>query len=227
MKIVLIFYFFFLTVSCFATYKALAAFSSPQQILNSLSSNDYNNLFDNKDYTNDHVVTAFRLNVRNGPSTNFEVIRQLVIGQTVDILETIDDWVRISRNEWININYIDMTKEYVYYQIKAYIALPENDREIEINLLLSSDENRVQFGRYRYIPNKNHLFLRGRQNENLINFVEVDYKNNVTGQIALKKECLINLNKSESDISECSEIGKWMSPDSERNYKVFIKQGVL
>lgn len=45
------------------------------------------------------------LNVRKGPSTNFNVTRVLKYGTKIDILEEKNGWGRISTNEWVCMKY--------------------------------------------------------------------------------------------------------------------------
>lgn len=51
-------------------------------------------------------VTASRLNVRKGPSTDFDKVDKLSNGDIVDILEEKDGWFRIGTDKWISGDYV-------------------------------------------------------------------------------------------------------------------------
>ena len=52
-------------------------------------------------------VTASRLNVRKGPSTDFDKVDKLSNGDIVDILEEKDGWFRIGTDKWVSGDYIE------------------------------------------------------------------------------------------------------------------------
>ena len=52
-------------------------------------------------------VTASRLNVRKGPSTDFDKVDKLSNGETVNILEKKDGWFRIGTDKWVSGDYIN------------------------------------------------------------------------------------------------------------------------
>lgn len=54
-------------------------------------------------------ITANTLNVRSGPGKNFPVIETLPKGQEVVVIETMEDWSRISMaNKWVSSKYVDL-----------------------------------------------------------------------------------------------------------------------
>ena len=56
------------------------------------------------------VVTAWKLNVRQGPGMKFGVIEQVSKGDKVDILETVGIWGRIADGKYVSVNYLTEEK---------------------------------------------------------------------------------------------------------------------
>lgn len=56
--------------------------------------------------TNFKTVTAGKLNVRSGPGMNFESVKILTKGTTVNVIEVKGDWARINTDQWVNTKFI-------------------------------------------------------------------------------------------------------------------------
>jgi uncharacterized protein YgiM (DUF1202 family) len=52
------------------------------------------------------IVNASSLNIRNGPGINFMVVGQLIRGAKVEIFESINNWDRIGKEQWVFSDYI-------------------------------------------------------------------------------------------------------------------------
>jgi len=51
-------------------------------------------------------VNVSELNVRQGPGTNFSILRKLKFGDTISIFEYNGKWGRIGNNEWVHTDYV-------------------------------------------------------------------------------------------------------------------------
>lgn len=56
--------------------------------------------------TNFKTVTAGKLNVRSGPGMNFESVKILTKGTTVNVIEVKGEWARINTDQWVNTKFI-------------------------------------------------------------------------------------------------------------------------
>ena len=51
-------------------------------------------------------VNVSELNVRQGPGTNFSILRKLRFGDSISIFESAGKWGRIGNNEWVHTDYV-------------------------------------------------------------------------------------------------------------------------
>jgi SH3-like domain-containing protein len=100
-----------------------------------------------KGFIQDGKVTCKRLNIRSGPGLAYSILGQLEKDNSVDILETKDEWIKLAAPEhiffWVNekyVKYISSQKDYGDYldkrkEAKEALTTADNffNKEIEEN----------------------------------------------------------------------------------------------
>ena len=59
---------------------------------------------------NIYKVTASGLNIRKAPSLTSSVVGTLAYGDSVQILDVVDDWAKIGDDKWVSIKYLAEVK---------------------------------------------------------------------------------------------------------------------
>jgi hypothetical protein len=87
-------------------------------------------------------ITASKLNVRSGPSTEFDKTgKKLTKDDKVDIFETKDEWHRIGNDEWISGKYVDTSGK-----------VPQKEEEEEVIEVSGSGPSSSNFKFTEFVP---------------------------------------------------------------------------
>lgn len=104
-------------------------------------------------YTKYAKATCARLNVRSGPGENYEVLTQVSLGDELEIVDVLDEWVEVqysSTTAYVSKNYVDFVYNFKY-------AKTMDEVKTDINCMiwpLPSDHTIYTYYGYRVAPKK-------------------------------------------------------------------------
>lgn len=128
------------SISILAT---LSAVTTPEQLLFKLRggapiSSNLNNTrsaFTNKSDEREYLVTAFNLNVRSGPSAEYEVRLIVPIGETFNVYKTENEWAKVGQDLWVSLDYLTRSEYYDLILASAELRTASSILNLEIDIL--------------------------------------------------------------------------------------------
>lgn len=209
-----------------STFATLSAVTTSEQLLFKLrgdvpfpgSLQNSRSAFTNISNEGEYLVTAFNLNVRSGPSTEYEVRQIVSIGETFNIYKAEEDWAKVGQGLWVSLNYLSRIEHYDLMLISTELRTEKNTLELEIDILRPRSRNKKYLGRYRYGSSSAFLFLRGEVRGEEIIFTEVSAENEVTGRVMIPTSCINGDVVRTRHRLSCLQNGYWSTPNGDRKY---------